>query len=82
MEKIRGKEYREIIAVAKDHLSFKRIDGEKVRHAETPTAEQTTRRINAYQEQYKFLEELERGGFQALYLAFTYILVNRKRNTP
>jgi hypothetical protein len=82
MEKIRGKEYREIIAIAKDHLSFKLIDGEKVRYAETPTTEQTTRRINAYQEQYKLLEELERGGFQALSLAFEYILVNRERNTP
>lgn len=80
MEKISGKEYRETINIAKDHFSFANIDGERIQFDKIPNTEQTVYRINEYQEQYKLLEKLARGGFHALYLALEYILVNRKRN--
>jgi hypothetical protein len=82
MEKISGKEYWEAINIAKDHLSFANIAGKRIQYNEVPTTEQTVYRINEYQEQYKLLEELEQGGFHALYLALEYILVNRKKNIP
>jgi hypothetical protein len=78
VKKINGKKYREASTIAKDHLSFKDIDGEQ--YPELPTTAQTIYRISEYQEQYKLLENLEQGGFHALYLALEYILVNRKRN--